>query len=195
MLKTVKLYGELGDKFGKDWKFDIDAPIEAIGGLIANNAEFRQFVSESESRGVGYKIIVGKSYIEDETELLLSSGADIIKIVPTVLGAKSSVGKIIVGVVMILIYIYCQACATAIGSSGSFGYSVYMAVASNLIISGVVELLAPTPKDAEFAELTDNFGFSGSSNTVRQGVPVPVCYGQLMVGGAVISAGIIAESK
>jgi predicted phage tail protein len=40
----------------------------------------------------------------------------------------------------------------------------------------------------------ENYAFNGAANTVRQGVPVPICYGQLMVGGAVISSGITNEN-
>lgn len=194
MLKTIKLYGELAEKYGKEWKFDIDTPIEAVGALMANNPGFKQFMMESESRGVGYQVVVGKTYIKEEADLIIGREVPIIKIIPTVLGAKSAIGRIIVGAVMIALYVYCGACATAIGAQGSFGYSVYMAVATNLIISGVVELISPGPSEPEYADTSiSSFTFSGASNTVKQGVAIPVCYGQLMVGGAVISAGIHTE--
>ena len=38
-----------------------------------------------------------------------------------------------------------------------------------------------------------SYTFSGPVNTTAQGQPVPVGYGRLIVGGAVISAGITTE--
>ena len=44
MLKKVTLYGELAQKYGRDWSLDINSPSEAMQALAANNPGFRQFV-------------------------------------------------------------------------------------------------------------------------------------------------------
>ncbi len=80
MLKKIKLYGELGEKYGKDWLFDINSPSEAIRALCANNPSFKNFVSTTQDRGVGYKVMIGKSYIEKESEITDPSGKQEIKI-------------------------------------------------------------------------------------------------------------------
>ena len=52
---------------------------------------------------------------------------------------------------------------------------------------------APTPKATEPSERPENkpsYSFNGAVNTTAQGHPVPVGYGRLIVGSAVISAGI-----
>ncbi len=49
------------------------------------------------------------------------------------------------------------------------------------------------PKAQDPAEKPDNqpsYVFNGPVNTTAQGQPVPIGYGRLIVGGAVISAGI-----
>jgi predicted phage tail protein len=61
----------------------------------------------------------------------------------------------------------------------------------SMLIGGIGQLLTPTPKTPE--EGPENYSFGGVVNTTKQGVAIPVCYGQLMVGGAVISAGMSAE--
>ena len=51
----------------------------------------------------------------------------------------------------------------------------------------------PTPKATEPSERPENkpsYSFNGAVNTTAQGHPVPVGYGRLIVGSAVISAGI-----
>jgi predicted phage tail protein len=65
--------------------------------------------------------------------------------------------------------------------------------AGAMILGGISAMLAPTPKTPETKETIQNYAFNGAANTTRQGVSIPVCYGQLMVGGAVISSGVTPE--
>ena len=217
MLKKIKLYGELGDKFGKEWNLDINSPSEAIRALDVNNRDFRSYMVNSEKNGIAYKIIVGKSYLEEKEELYYPSGKQEIKIIPVVIGAKKSgLGMIIFGGVLLMApYMapslfggtYYGAAAssvasltggTAVGGSVFSGMGAFMAKASMklglaLILNGVASLLAPTPKTTERPEDHPSYAFDGAANTTRQGVPIPICYGQLIVGGAVISSGIEPE--
>jgi len=91
--------------------------------------------------------------------------------------------------------------ATAIGSIG---------VA--LVLGGVSQLLSPTPQLGQLGPATSTLGnrtttteateldpqesysFSGIQNTSRQGIPVPVVYGETIVGSVVISAGIDVDT-
>jgi len=221
MLKTVTLYGELAERYGKNWNLDINSPSEAVRALCANNPTFKDFVGSSQDRGVGYKISVGKTYIEEVNEIYSPSGKQEIKIIPVVLGAKKKgVGTILLGIALIASGGWLASAATqmaasgalggaaagagaAIGPSGLAGLNAASAVGSMvqgvamkfgaaMILGGIGQLLAPTPP----AEVKDdeNYAFNGAANTARQGVPVPICYGQLMVGGAVISSGITNEN-
>jgi predicted phage tail protein len=60
--------------------------------------------------------------------------------------------------------------------------------------SGIAQLLTPTPKCRKAPDGQDDprksYSFSGIQNTSRQGVPVPIVYGETIVGSVVISAGI-----
>jgi predicted phage tail protein len=40
----------------------------------------------------------------------------------------------------------------------------------------------------------ESYSFSGIQNTSRQGIPVPVVYGETIVGSVVISAGIDVDT-
>jgi predicted phage tail protein len=82
-----------------------------------------------------------------------------------------------------------------------------------LILGGVSQLLSPTPQlgqigpasmnpgggrstTSEGTELDpqESYSFSGIQNTSRQGTPVPVVYGETIVGSVVISAGIDVDT-
>jgi predicted phage tail protein len=213
MLKKITLYGELAEKYGKDWSLDVNSPGEAFKALSANNQGFRQFVASSEERGVGYKVMVGKSYINDYPELGHPSGRQEIKIIPVVLGAKSKgLGMILLGVMIVSgFYIYGQSIVAAaqaagavtnlsmaqtigigVANAGTLG-SMAMRFAGSLILGGIAAMLAPTPEVPDTADKPTNYGFDGAANTARQGYAIPVAYGQLLVGGAVISSGVSPE--
>ena len=62
-----------------------------------------------------------------------------------------------------------------------------------MILGGVAQMIAPTAKSSDPSERPENqpsYVFNGAVNTTAQGHPVPVGYGRLIVGSAVISAGI-----
>jgi predicted phage tail protein len=77
-------------------------------------------------------------------------------------------------------------------ASGSMA-SMAMNFGASLVLGGIAQMLAPTPKTPETKESVQNYAFNGATNTTRQGVAIPICYGQLMVGGAVISSGVSPE--
>jgi len=201
MLKKVKLYGELAEKYGKDWLLDINSPSEAVRALCANNPSFKDFVGSSQDRGVGYKVMVGKTYIEKHEEVYNPSGKQEIKIIPVILGAKKEgLGAIILGIALIAMGVNPTVSAklaaafgggTAGAAAASMLTGAMVSVGVSLTMGGIAQLLAPTPEEVKEG---DNYGFNGAVNTVRQGVPVPICYGQLMIGGAVISSGITNEN-
>jgi predicted phage tail protein len=206
MLREVKLYGELAEKYGKNWKFNINSPQEAIKAMCANNPSFREFLANSEGRGIGYKIKVGKSYIKGLDEVGHPSGRQEIKIIPVVLGAKDKGwGMVILGIILLGAVFMAgggfgsmevlggleEVMFIGSGQAGS-AMSIAMKIGAGLLLGGIASLLAPTPK-AEEKDQPTNYGFSGPVNTTKQGNAVPIAYGQLLVGGAVISAGIVAE--
>lgn len=220
MLKKVKLYGELGDKFGREWNLDINSASEAIRALDVNNKDFRPYMINSEKNGIAYKVVVGKSYLEEKDELYHPSGRQEIKIIPVVLGAKKSgLGMILLGAVLIMAPIFAPslfgggftsaslAADVAAGTTAGFttvsgitytGMAGTIAgamtkIGVSLVLNGIASLLAPTPKTTERPEDHPSYAFDGPINTTRQGVSIPVCYGQLIIGGAVISTGIEPE--
>ena len=98
-MKTVKLLGELGKKFGKSFQLDIKNPAEAVRALCVNFPAFRQHLIDSEKRGVAYRVIVGKEDQKVE-DLHNPSGKQTIKFVPVLVGAGGNgVGTFIAGAV------------------------------------------------------------------------------------------------
>lgn len=202
-MKTVKLLGELGKNFGKEFKLDIKNPAEAVRALCVNFPDFERHLIESEKRGVAYKVMVGKASIK-LNDLMNPSGKDEIKFVPVIQGAGGDAGKIILGAALITAAIMMPTSIIAIEAALATGISVTtmasytFAVGAMLALSGAAGILTPK-QDASPQDLNNSpdnkpsYTFNGAVNTSAQGYPVPVGYGRMIVGSAVISAGIVAE--
>lgn len=188
-MKTVKLLGELGKKFGSTYKFDIANPAEAVRALCANNSTFKKHLIESEKRGVAYKVMVGSDQIS-EKELHNPSGKNVIKFIPVLQGSGGNGGffQVILGAVLIA--------ASFVVPSAASPYFLNAGIA--MVIGGVVQMLTPIPStnisdDNNRPDNKPSYTFNGAVNTSAQGYPVPIGYGRMIVGSAVISAGITVE--
>jgi predicted phage tail protein len=187
-MKKIQLLGELGKKFGKSFDFDVRNPAEAVKALCANFPEFKQHLVDSEKRGIAYKVLVGKE-AKSVDELHNPSGKDSIKFVPILQGAGGGTLNVILGAVLIA--------ASFIPFLAPIS-PYLMSAGIAMVIGGVVQMLTPMPSlNADTSNnQPDNkpsYAFNGGVNTTAQGYPVPVGYGRMIVGSAVISAGIVAE--
>jgi predicted phage tail protein len=191
MLRKIKLYGKLAKFIGhRVLEADVATAAEAVRFLLANWPELEAHMNDQH-----YRVSVGKYDLEAE-ELHHPAGAAPISFVPVVAGAKSGIFKVIAGVALII-----GAFFTGGATIGLLGLAAPVAVSSvllyagaTLLLGGVAQLLTPTPKVKQGADNQDDprksYSFSGVQNTSRAGTPVPIVYGETLVGSVVISAGI-----
>jgi predicted phage tail protein len=140
-------------------------------------------------------VIVGDYELQDvKSEISAPTGAQTIKIVPVIGGAKSSIGKIILGGILIYASFQMGFGTEGLTAMQGFGANMAMSLGVSLVMGGVAEMLAPTPQAPKETNLADNKSM-GPINTTLQGVGIPVCYGQMIVGGATISAGVTTEDR
>lgn len=188
-MKTIILLGELGKRFGRKHILDVASPAEAIRALCANFRDFRNFVATSAERNVAYRVLNRREDIGVDD--LHKPASQTITIVPVVGGASfwKKFGGLILGAVLIVASFFLPPIAligTATLQSVTFALGVSMA------LGGIAQLLTPTPKTQDQNTPT-SYVFNGAVNTTAQGQAVPVGYGRLIVGSAVISAGISVE--
>jgi predicted phage tail protein len=185
MLRKIKLYGKLAKFIGhRVLEADVATAAEAVRFLLANWPE-----AEAHMNDQHYRVSIG-TYDIDLEELHHPAGAAPISFVPVVAGA-GAVGRILIGVALIAASIFIPG-STAIFATtfGKISLSVGLFGAS-LVLGGIAQLLTPTPKISnDEGDPRKSFSFSGIQNTNRAGVPVPVVYGETLVGSVVISAGI-----
>jgi len=190
MLRKIKLYGKLAKFIGhRVLEADVATAAEAVRFLVTNWPELEKHMADQY-----YRVSIGKYDLLAE-ELHDPAGQQDIKIVPVMTGA-GAVGRIILGAALVI-----GAFFTGGATIGLLGLAAPIAVKSvllfagaSLILGGVAQLLTPTPKVPTGPDTQNDprksYSFSGIQNTSRQGTPVPIVYGETIVGSVVISAGI-----
>lgn len=198
-LKTIRLYGVLGFKFGRVHHLAIDSPREAIKALSVLYDGFEQFLANAHLKGLEFAVFKGRHNItEDELHL---DTCEEIRIAPVIKGSKRGgffqtvLGVAMIGAAMML----GPAGWAAFGAGGFAGGALAMGGAA-MAIGGVVQMLSPQPRGLSMRQDADNkpsYAFGGAVNTTAQGNPVPLLYGvdRREVGGAIISAGIYTEDQ
>ena len=189
MLSTIRIYGRLA-KFLKRrvFKADVSSAAEAVRFLLANFPHLEPELSQGH-----YRVSVG-AFDLSEDELSHPTGQQEIKIVPVVAGA-GAVGRIIAGAALIALAFAVGAGAFGVALAKNLGaIAVAKGIGISLAIGGVSQLLSPVPTIPQGPNTEQDprksYSFSGVQNTSRQGVPVPVVYGETLVGSVVVSAGI-----
>ena len=75
--------------------------------------------------------------------------------------------------------------------------SAISSIGFSMVMGGVSQMLFSPPQaqsgGMERPENKPSYAFDGAVNTAAQGNPVPLCYGQLIVGSQVVSAGLSVE--
>lgn len=185
-MRKVILYGELAEKFGREFDMNVQTVQQAIKLLSANFKNFRQHLIDSDTRLAGYEVWDGDYDLEGNQAEFQKIGTGDIRIVPVISGAGAT-GRIIAGIVLVII----GAVMVYTGFGSAAAPSVIMA-GVGLIAGGIAEKLASKPRDVDTSEVenTKSYIFSGAVNTTRQGVPVQIGYGKMLIGSAVISASI-----
>lgn len=198
MLRKIRLYGELAKFLGqKTFEAEVHSAAQAVRFLVVN---FPQLEAHMGNRY--YKVLVGNWEIKEE-EIHYPNGQEDIKIVPIVGGeGGQGTGRFLLGVALIGTAILLPGAAPIFSGSFTAGAKGFAAASAAIVgnvglalaISGLAQMLTPVQDIKENEQDPRlSFNFSGIQNTSRAGVPVPVIYGETMVGSVVISAAIENE--
>lgn len=191
MLKTIKLYGILAKKFGKEFHLAVDNTREAMRALSVQVPGFEHFMLHAHEQGLEFAVFQDDENIS-EKELDMNTRAKVIKVVPKVKGAGGDNGVLqtILGAVMVVVGVVLM----YVPGGQAFAPSL-IGAGIGMMIGGVAMMLMPKidNQDQNQDGNKANKGFGGAVTTVAQGNPVPVLYGQREVGGFIASAGQYPE--
>ncbi|MBE8597920.1 tail assembly protein [Xenorhabdus sp. BG5] len=186
-------------RFGRRYELEVRDAAEAVRCLCYQLKGFHQALSDGYIR----IRIAGR----DMTEKSIPAGmnhplndGDIVTIVPIVSGAGGNmgVGMAILGVVAVGAAFFTGGASIAawasMGMAGTVATGLAIAGVA-LIGAGLASMLTKMPKGPEIgSSKTDgNQYFSSLENRIGQGYPVPIAYGEMVVGSNVISQGLETE--
>ncbi len=194
-LTTIRLYGALGARFGRVHKLAVQTSAEAVKALCINFDGLEDYLMNAKKNGMTFAVFRGKRNIgvQDFQEL---AGKSDIRIAPVMEGAKKAgMFQTILGAVMVVAGIIVGVATGWTGVGLTFGAGLILS-GSSMMAGGLYQMLSPQPKGLQGRDDPDNkpsYAFGGSVNTLAMGNPVALLYGEREIGGAIISAGVVAE--
>lgn len=210
----IRLFGELGARFRKEYNFAVSSVSEAIHALNINNSrKLYPWLAERDKAGIRYKMVInGKPFYTEQnlmdvknlstSELMINRKLESIDIIPIIEGADSDIFgifTIILGVLLIATGIGAALGVGFLAGIGAAGQAAFILGGAALLFGGIASLLTRAPEFDDFREIESGGGknsylFNGPENVVREGGPVPVGYGRLIVGSQVISASYVISN-
>lgn len=184
MIKLT-IYGRLRKFIGQS-TFEIAAksPKEAFSFLLNNFKGVREHIKDQE-----YCVMAGDLRVTEEL-LDMYTESDI-KIVPVVHGEIWWLGLGLIGA---------GKAAAALGgifTATIFGTTIATALTTigvSFLLSGVADLLTPDPVNPNLSRQEDpndpSFSFTGLLNNSKQGVPINIVYGEILVGSTLVSSSV-----
>ena len=205
-LVTVNLHDSLGEFMGrKSWQLKVNSAAEAIRAIdTMSGGRLFKYLGDEKNSSKEYEVLVNEKYLnppknieslEDikNSELTMSyETLDTIDIVPSISGSDKNVLGIILIVAAVALI------ATGVAAPAGIAIGSFTISASSLIVAGLglaaagaMILLSKPPKFEPFGDIDngqrDSYLFGGPVNTVSEGGPVPLGYGELIVGSNVIA--------
>ena len=192
-LTTIRLYGALGARFGRVHKLAVQTSAEAVKALCVNFDGMEDYLMNAKKNGMTFAVFRGKRNIGAQDFKELGGDSDI-RIAPVMEGSKKAgIFQTILGAVMVVAGIVMTVIS---GGTASHLAASLMVSGVGMMAGGIYQMLSPQPKGLQGRDDPDNkpsYAFGGAVNTLAMGNPVALLYGEREIGGAIISAGIVAE--
>jgi predicted phage tail protein len=198
-MTQVTLHGILAKEFKKTFSLAIKRPKEVFDAISCTHNNFRHRIVELANQGIYFTLLVDGKKMTTIEELSIVSDNQQIDIVPLVCGAGKA------GAIIAIIALGVLTAGAGFAVAGGLGASFFGAAAGTvgtaltnigvgIALMGIQMLLAPKPEmnrpSADVNSAKQSFLFSSKANVAEQGIPVPVGYGRLRVGSAVIQSTI-----
>ena len=192
-MRTIKLGGVLGKKFGKEYRLDLYGIHDAMTALCMMKPGFEKYMRSAEERGMVFAVFVDERNIAAEELGMVGLREGDIRIQPIIQGSKQAgLFQTILGVALIVGGLFTG------GTTSTLGMGL-LAAGAAVGLGGMVQMLSPATKTTTDNQNDDgnnpSYGFGSAVTTIAQGNPYPLLYGEREVGGAVESGGIYTQDN
>ena len=198
MLRKIKLYGHLREHTGlKEVEAYVDSVRDAVNFLTCNWPKLESQIVQN-----NYHVLLDEDDVGEE-ELLYPIGTASISFIPVVEGS-GKFGKILAGVALIGLSLTLPGggmfgtyglgkTPAVIAGKGAFLTKVgtfTSAIGASLVLSGVSDLLTPTPQIPGAEQTPESSAFTSPLNVSMPGIAVPLVYGTAICGSIVVNTSI-----
>jgi predicted phage tail protein len=192
----VKLLGELGKRFGRKHRFMAHSPKDVFSALSNQLEGFKDYFCSAHEKGIGFKLIDGDPEGMGYENVIM--GCRRLIIAPVISGG-GAVGRILIGVALIaLAFIPIAGQAAFAGFvAGKFavGSAVLFNIGVSLSLTGIAQLLTPTPNAQKETDRKDSFLFDRATDLTVQGQPVPLLYGEFLAASPLIVSSALTTQQ
>lgn len=190
MLTTVILGGPLGKKYGRRFEFMLHRPIDAIKALHCNFPDFVETMQGYAEKGMEFRIT---DLSDGRRDLSLDESTavnqpKVLRLAPVVAGASEQTAKANTQLAIATV-LAVAAIALSGGTASPWVVQALAAMSVSFAIQGALGHYAAhqsKKNKKEQKEKNPSNLFSNQENVTEAGGPVPVGYGQMMVGSTVI---------
>ena len=198
----VKLLGELGKRFGRKHRFMAHSARDIFSALSNQLEGFKDYFCNAHEKGIGFKLVDGDPDGMDYENVLM--GCRRLIIAPIVSGG-GALGRILIGVALIALSFGVASIAAGAALAGSlsgFGLQalafvtqagLYAGIA--MTVTGIAQLLTPTPDAQKETDRKDSFLFDRTSDLTVQGQPVPILYGKFLAASPLIISSALTTQQ
>jgi predicted phage tail protein len=207
-MQKVYLNGEIS-KFGKVWNTQCKNIGEVFKLISCQTPGFEQYMLNLvEEQKTVLKVVKGSEILTDVEDILMPIKEEDIIITEVPYGAGEDLNPLEMFLIGLTLFIAPHAylaystnvtLGAAISTGFGTGFTVLGTIASigvGLMVGGVAAFFAgggetdinPGNEEIEKAKL-----FNGPTNVAKQGIPVPLLYGELSIGGANINQGFSVD--
>jgi predicted phage tail protein len=187
MLRKLYLEGDMGEKYGRIAEVKATTVREVIQYLDANHSGLKKYLLDKHDKNIGFTIKIADEYVEDDKELLLPLDKGDIIITPVPIGSSGAI-KTILGIILVIVGFVVSPYAPWLGKA-------LIGIGLSLAASGIAELMAPDPATDNQEENKEGYLFQGAEQSIPEGNPVPVLYGELRVPGQPVSFNLRNSSE
>ena len=183
MTRNIIFKGRMGQLFGEVHRLNVKTLQEGLWAIDTMKGGLRKYLIDCTENGIYMTVQRGEEFLTLE-ELELELGAEDIIITPVPAGA--GIKKFLAGLAFIALAIFMPEVALTIGEMTLNVNAVLFTIGLNLALNGIIEMTMDDPDELDEQK---SQMFNGPINNTKSGIPVPLCYGKMEVGGAVVNFG------
>ncbi|WP_279025585.1 tail assembly protein [Gibbsiella quercinecans] len=193
-VKTIKLSGSLGRRFGVFHHMAVDSFPECIRALSYQVKGFKAYMSSQVGARMRYALFVDGKNI-GESDFQRFACAKEIRIIPIPSASKNGgLMQIVMGAIIMVAAFYTGGASLA--AMGALSSSAFM-MGGSMVLGGITQILSPQSggisRASESVENKPSYAFGGAINTTAAGYPIQLPYGERDAGGALFASGSYAE--